>query len=178
MSSETLIRGLRETWYLLVLVLLLGGGAMYMAVRTPSSDDNVAEASQTHSSRGVITTTRSEQTIPSRTSTREQAKTTIAAYEKRYAASTDSAEKEALLEGMGNMARQRLRDFDEAARYYSLLIGRNPNKPGIENTYANLASCYEQAGNRAKAIDLYREMKHKFPAGSEPYLFAMSKLKP
>ena len=113
---------------------------------------------------------------PPRKSPEEQTREIIAAHREKVEQAPESEDAPVLLLAMGNLYRQKLLDYENAAQCYIWLIGDYPDAPNITSAYINLGVCYEQLGQQDKANRLYREMSEKFPEDTVEHQFAQQKL--
>jgi len=102
----------------------------------------------------------------------QQAQETIASYRKKLEADPNSPDTPALLNAMGNLYRQKLLDYKEAARCYERIILEFPQWEAAPAIYPLLSTCYEKNGDHQSLIWLYQEMMKRFPEDSQEYLFA------
>ena len=79
---------------------------------------------------------------------------------------------------MGNLYRQKLLDYEEAARCYSLLIHDYPDWEGVPHAYVQLATCYERLNKIQERDWLLEQMMQKLPEDSQEYLYAKTTLSP
>jgi tetratricopeptide (TPR) repeat protein len=106
----------------------------------------------------------------------QQAQETIASYRKQLEASPNSPDTPAVLNAMGNLYRQKLLDYKEAARCYERIILEFPQWEAAPAIYPLLSTCYEKTGDHQSLLWLYQEMMKRFPEDSQEYLFAKEEL--
>jgi len=178
MSGSVLKSALAEVWYLVVVLVVIALVVVYK-LATGGEAAPVGKTAGAAASRGV-----SAPDIPvaakqtPRMSEEEKARTMIAGYQKRLAEDARGKDVPALLLAMGNLYKQKLRDFKEAARNYELLINEYPEWENIVAVYPQLMSCYELLNDQESLRWLYREMMEKFPPESNEYKYAQVKLNP
>jgi tetratricopeptide (TPR) repeat protein len=98
--------------------------------------------------------------------------TIIAEHKAALAAEPAAEESAALLAALGNLHRQKKRDYATAARYYEELLQKYPDWPGANSIYHQLISCYTQLNDQTSLRLLYRKMVEVFPVESNEYEFA------
>ncbi|HUW61869.1 MAG TPA: hypothetical protein VMZ06_12790 [Candidatus Bathyarchaeia archaeon] len=178
MSGSVLKSALAEMWYLVVVLVVISLVVVYK-LATGGEAAPVGEKPGAAVSRGVsapdIPVTAMQ--IPRR-SEEEKARTTIADYQKRFAENARGKDAPAYLLAIGNLNKQKLKNFKEAARNYALLINDYPEWEGIAGVYPQLISCYELLNDQDGLRWLYREMREKFPPESNEYKYAQAKLNP
>ena len=176
MSGSVLKSALAEVWYLVIILLVISLVVVYkLAVggeAAPAEQKAGAAASQSLAAPvGAAAAVRAP-----RLSEQDKAKATIADYQKRFAEDARGKDAPAFLFAIGNLSKQKLRDFKEAARNYELLIKDYPAWEGIAAVYPQLMSCYELLNDQQGLRWLYNEMMDKFPPESNEYKYAQVKL--
>ena len=81
-------------------------------------------------------------------------------------------ESAAILSALGNLHKQKKRDYRVAAGYYELLIEKYPDWPGVNAIYHQLISCYTQLNDQQSLRLLYRKMVEVFPPDSNEFEYA------
>tara|TARA_R110001592_G_scaffold183220_3_gene426847 strand:- start:18 stop:584 length:567 start_codon:yes stop_codon:yes gene_type:complete len=81
-------------------------------------------------------------------------------------------ESAALLSALGNLHKQKKRDYKAAAGYYEQLIEKYPDWPGVNAIYHQLISCYTLLDDQISLRILYRKMVDVFPPESKEYEYA------
>jgi tetratricopeptide (TPR) repeat protein len=107
-----------------------------------------------------------------RMSEQDKAKALISEYDARLALNPDDPDAAAVLMSMGNLARQKLQNYEQAAHYYRQIITDFPDADNIEMAYIQLGTCYERMDDKPAARRLYRDMRNRFPEGSAAHEFA------
>lgn len=107
----------------------------------------------------------------------EKTQATIEDYRERIENKPDDPERPALLQAMGNLYRQKLIDYANAAWCYEQIILNYPNWAGTSMVYGDLATCYEKMDDQQNAMRIYMEMMRVLPEDSQEYLYAKDKLK-
>ncbi len=107
-----------------------------------------------------------------RQSEQDKARALISEYDAQLAINPDDPDAPVVLMSMGNIARQKLQDYEKAAHYYRQLITDYPNADNIEMAYVQLGTCYERLDDKSAARRLYRNMRNRFPEDSQAYEYA------
>ena len=178
MSGSVLKSALAEVWYLVVVLAVI---ALVVAYKLATGGEAVpvGEKAGAAASRGVAAPNAAVAAVQiPRMSEEEKARTTIADYQKRFAEDARGKDAPAYLLAIGNLNKQKLRNFKEAARNYELLINDYPKWENIVAVYPQLISCYELLNDQDGLRWLYREMMEKFPPESNEYKYAQAKLNP
>ncbi len=112
---------------------------------------------------------------PERLTPQDEARNTIEEYTRQIEAEPDNPDTPARLMAMGNLYKQKLLDFEQAAVQYRELTARFPDYPQVGLAYIELADCLEKLNDWRSAQLVYREMMEHFPPDSQEYLFAQQK---
>lgn len=167
--------GLKDTWYLLVIMAGLMGLAIYLYAN---------ESQGLPEQQGRAITQTAPLTVPPipvpdrprRISQQERARAVIEQHEQRLEANPESEDAPALLHAMGNLARHKLGQYEQAAQYYEVLLEEYPEWKAIRKVYPQLAVCYERMGDELNAQSVYKRMIKRFPEDSQEYQFARAQL--
>lgn len=167
--------GLKDTWYLLVIMVVFIALGVYLYA-------NESQGPPEH--KGPTITQTAPLTVPPipvpdqprRISQQERARAVIEQHEQRLEANPESEEAPALLHAMGNLARHKLGEYERAAQYYEVLLDEYPDWKAISKVYPQLATCYERMGDELSAQSVYRRMIKRFPEDSQEYQFARAQL--
>jgi TolA-binding protein len=176
MSGGVLRSTLAEVWYLVVVLVVI---SLVVVCKLTMGGETapVGETAGAAALRGGVTAPDSPVAAaqaPQRMSEEEKAKTAIDDYQKRFAEDMRGTDAPAYLFAMGNLNKQKLRNFKEAARNYELLINEYPDWNNIAAVYPQLMSCYDLLNDRESLRWLYREMMEKFPPDSNEYKYAQA----
>lgn len=106
----------------------------------------------------------------------EEARQTIERHRARIDSEPDAPERPALFHAMGNLYRQKLLDYGNAAWCYEQIIQNYPKWEGVSMVYGDLATCYEKMNDQEKAMRIYMEMMRVLPENTQEYLYAKDKL--
>ena len=106
----------------------------------------------------------------------DKARRTIEQHRARIESEPDAPERPALLQAMGNLYRNKLLDFANAAWCYEQIIHNYPVWAGTSMVYGDLATCYENVGDQENATRIYMEMMRVLPETTQEYLYAKDKL--
>lgn len=112
---------------------------------------------------------------PERPTPQDEARKTIARYEQELEAEPDSPDTPARLMALGNLYKQKLLDFEQAAYQYRQVTTRFPDFAQVGLAYIELSDCYERLNDWRAAQMVYREMSERFPPDSQEYLYAQQK---
>ena len=143
-------------------------------------EDNAAEASQNKPSfvpQQVEPTQDILQpkTAEPRQTPQQEAQELIRQYEAKVQNEPENSDTPATLLAIGNLYRQKLLNYKEAAFYYRQFINNYPDSPQLSLAYTQLAVCYEQQEDWRAAQLVYREMMDRFPPESPEYQYAKEK---
>lgn len=176
MSGSVLKSALAEVWYLVVVLVAISLVVVYK-LATGGEAAPVGEKAGAAVSRGLAAPDTPVAAMPAkRISEEEKTRAIIADYQKRFAEDARGKDAPAYLLAMGNLNKQKLRNFKEAARNYELLIKDYPDWENIVVVYPQLISCYELLNDQDGLRWIYREMIETFPPESEDYQYAQAKL--
>ena len=113
---------------------------------------------------------------PNRATAEGRAMSLIERHEAALANNPDDLEAPALLSAMGNVYRQRLGDYESAARAYETILLDYPNWPQIRTVFPQLQVCYKQLDDWDGVDWVYQQMMDIFPEDSEEHLYARTQL--
>ena len=111
-----------------------------------------------------------------RATDQDVARQTIAEHQARLDANPKSDDAPALLSAMGNLYRQKLLDYEQAAGCFERLISDYPQWPSVRDAYLQLVVCYDRLGDLENRSSILRRIMSDFPPQSEEYLFASREL--
>lgn len=156
-----------------VLCVLFGVVALFLSPREESTKTRMTVSPAESQLRKALNnkTAPAEATTPAR-----QAEANIAEYKKRLESDPNSSDTPAVLSAMGNLYRQKLMDYKEAARCYERIILDYPQWEGAAAIYPLLSTCYEKSGDYQGMLWIHQEMMKRFPADSQEYLYAKQQL--
>ncbi len=113
---------------------------------------------------------------PTRRTPQEEAEEQVRRYREQLAAEPLNENTPVILMAMGNLYRQRLLNYDEAARCYERIIEEFPNAIQISDAYVQLSTCYQRMDAPEKANRLHLKMIERFPEDSVEHQFAREQL--
>ena len=176
-ARDTLLRN----WYLIVALVLV---AVILGVKLSTGGDNTparedtAQATRQARSAPATAQTPPAGWQPAEQRERERALAQIREYEVKLEEEQPEEAQAAVLWGaMGNLYRQKLGDYGEAARCYEMALYNEPEPLNARKIYVQLGTCYERLRDKDKQRKLYEEMLEVFPEGSQEYEYANAKLK-
>lgn len=170
---------IRGEWHLLLVLVLVLAAVPVLAFR----GGNESQVEGITSSNPVATATpEREQRLSAvrpnevRATDQELARKTIADHQAKLDTNPKSEEAPALLSAMGNLYRQKLLDYGQAAGCFERLISDYPQWPSIRDAYLQLVVCYDRLGDMENRSRVLRRIMSDFPPESEEYLFASREL--
>ncbi len=113
---------------------------------------------------------------PERLTVQARARQLIAEHEQKFDADPKSADAPAYLSAMGNLYRQKLSDYEQAASCFERLINEYPDDPSVRDSYLQLLVCYERLGDQENRRRVLRQLMEKYPAESQEHQFAAHEL--
>jgi tetratricopeptide (TPR) repeat protein len=165
---------LRDNWYGLAALGLMGAALLYGLARSGSTPEAahpaVAVASAVEGAAETVTL------MADRPTEADKARGIIAEHQAKLDADPRSPDAPAFLDAMANLYRQRMGDYVNAAQCYERLLIDYPQWEGIQRVYAQLATCYERSGDSSNAQRVYKKMMDVFPPESQECLYAKAKL--
>jgi len=173
-NKQFLAQTLRDNWYLVVALLLCVAAVGYRLVM-PGEAEAPARPAATR------TPTTAQPLVappaPQAPVTRQaEVVTMIDDYRQRVENDPEHPDSAATLMAIGNLYRDRLMDFEQAAAYYEQVIAEYPDSEYRRDVYIQLADCYDRMGNFEMRDAVYRDMLEFFPPESEEHQFARNEL--
>jgi len=166
---------LKDTWYLLIIVVACIGLGAHLYTKEKQEPQESADLPVARIEPATVPPAIAPEQAR-RISVQDRARTVIEQHEERFEADADSEDAPALLHAMGNLARHKLGEYEEAAGYYEVILTRYPDWVGIAKVYPQLATCYERMGDGLAAQSVYKRMLKRFPGDSQEYQFARAQL--
>ncbi|MBI2433311.1 MAG: hypothetical protein HYV26_10605, partial [Candidatus Hydrogenedentes bacterium] len=114
--------------------------------------------------------------LEQRPTAEDRTRAAIDSHQAAIDADPNSPDTPALLNAMGNLYRQKLRDYQSAAEAYQRIIIDYPTWDGAYGVYPQLEVCYEQLLDHEGLIWLYETMMKRFPAEAQEYKYAQQQL--
>ncbi len=165
----------RTNWHLLLVFVLVLAAIPVVAMRQSSEKASPQEMQAAATGRASVAALQIKPRDPRETS-RDVARKTIASHQQRLAADPQSADAPALLCAMGNLYRQRLSDYEQAANCFERMVRDYPDAPNVREAYLQLVICYERLGDTENRTRILRKMLSDFPSDSEEHLYASREL--
>ncbi len=175
MSRELLTDALRRNWILAVVIAVCfaiplvrmgrsGDTANTPAIEPTTATDLVPDAPPA--------------TAPplSAERRREEALAQIQAHRQAVDRDPESDDAAVHLQAMGNLYRQKLVDYEQAAQCYEELLTYHPDAEYKRVTYVQLLTCYDRLGDITNRDRICRRIMDEFPEDSQEYEFAESVL--
>jgi tetratricopeptide (TPR) repeat protein len=176
-NGPFLKQALRDNKYLLIALVVIVISIPLFALR--SGPDAQAELRPSDSAAGSAATELDSLEFPvspARTTVEARARQTISEYQQRFAADPSSEEAPALLGAMGNLYRQKLSDYEQAAGCFEQLINEYPDDPGVRDAHLQLLICYERLGDQENRSRVLRRLMNVYPPGSSEHDYAAEQL--
>jgi tetratricopeptide (TPR) repeat protein len=163
----------RQNWPLLVAIGLLLGGAMFGYMRS-NDRDKTADAAGLLSQQqaAIVNGGGTALQRPQRKTPQELAKEQIAEHEATIEADPDHKDTPAYLMAIGNLYKQKLLDYEQAAQCYERILMEFPDWDNVRVVYMQLATCYERLEDKEKVKGVYEQMLDVFPSDSQEYAIA------
>jgi len=167
---------LRDAWYLVLAVAVLFGLAAYKHATEEHAPEQTASAAVRSTRPDIQQTSRQPRPAARRLTEQDKAQAIIADYQQRLDEEPRGEDAPVLLHAMGNLARQKLGDYAQAAQCYEVILTEFPEWEGIRKVYPQLATCYERLGQTSEEHKVYRRMMKALPEDSQEYAFAKQQL--
>ena len=176
MNRELIWTAVRQNWYLVVIVLVCFGIPILRLMQLPSgaASPQVGQTANRAELLGVDAAANDPPLTPERA--RSEAIETIEAHRQAVAADPQAEDAPARLQAMGNLYRQKLVDYAQAAQCYEQLLVDYPDAPNKRTAYLQLVTCYDRLGDSTNRDRICRRMMEEFPQDSQEYEFAESVL--
>lgn len=176
---STLERICRQYWFIVIpaVGLLIG-----LTLKTCSlSAERRASQEQTASQGDIGLVRASEESLrtpdrPQRRTPKEEAEAQVQQYHVQLRDEPVNENTPAILMAMGNLYRQRLLNYEEAARCYERVIEEFPGAMQISDAYVQLSTCYQRMNALEKANRLHLQMLERFPEDAIEHQFARDQL--
>jgi TolA-binding protein len=172
MNAAFWTNALKNNWYLVVAFAVCVGAFTFKVIvateeaEDPSPPPRPLTAESMGSGDGLKALQRSQ------ASSRERALETIRKHQERYDANPQADEAPGLLLAAGNLYRQKLGSFEEAAERYEIVANDFAGRPEARTALIQLSTCYERLDDRENARRIYRMMMDEFPEDSQEYQYA------
>ncbi|GMV93343.1 MAG: hypothetical protein AMXMBFR82_31210 [Candidatus Hydrogenedentota bacterium] len=168
---------LRKNWHLLAVFVAVVAAIPVVALREKAQQQNAAQAaSQTIDATAALGAKSRIEPVAPRDTPRDAALKIIESHRQRFEANPQSDEAPALLSAMGNLYRQRLTDYGQAASCFERLLTEYPEAANTRDAYLQLVICYDRLGDVENRRRVLRRMMDVYPPESEEHLFAVREL--
>lgn len=168
---------LRKNWHLIAVFVAVVAAIPVVALREKAQQQNAAQAaSQTIDGTTAVDARPRIEPVAPRETSRDAALKTIESHRQRLEANPQSDEAPALLSAMGNLYRQRLSDYGQAASCFERLLTEYPESTNTRDAYLQLVICYDRLGDVENRRRILRQMMDVYPPESEEHLFAAREL--
>lgn len=180
MNVEFLKSFARESWYLLVVVAVALVAAIY-GIATQGSEEVLEPVATVKELPRGLTQDEAQELVkpppkPPKPTPKEQTDAVISGHQDTIEAAPESKDAPAYLNAMGNLAMNRLGEYERAAGYFEELLTKYRSFPLTNGVYSKLAKCYTKMGNEALTEDVWRRMMNRYPKGTPEYDFARQQL--
>lgn len=179
MNHSFLKQTVRDNWYLFTafVVILVAIPLFAMRNNAGGESDDVSNLARAHvnSSGSALGGVNAAAATPKEIA-QARARQTIAEHRERFEADPKSAEAPSLLSAMGNLYRQKLGDYQQAASCFEQLLRDYPNDSSARDAYLQLVVCYERLGDQENRSRVLRLMMDRYPSDSSEYGYAAQEL--
>lgn len=177
MSTE-LTSALLKHWYLGAITV----GCLVAAVVMGGKSEPVSELPNTHLAMTNAAYDGSKQsTRPAmfaKQSTKEdELKTAIADYKHKIYEEQRTEDSDYDMMRVANIYYSNFREYEEASKFYEMLLIEYPDFEMKSVVYQNLSACYHHLNQRELERDVYRRMLRDFPEGTKENEYAVHQLK-
>jgi len=173
-NKQFLAQTLRDNWYLFLALLIFVAAIGFRIVMPGDSELAEDQAAQRPPTAGQPLVLPPE---PAPAVNREApVRTMIDDYRQRVESDPEHPDSAATLMAIGNLYRDRLMDYGQAAAYYEQTLNDYPDTEFRRDIYIQLADCYDRLGDFELRDAVYRDMLDFFPEDSEEHLFARAQL--
>ena len=179
-NTKTFLRNLlQETWYLLVLMVVLLGVGIVSYIRTtqaPSPKPSVMVTPQPPQPERVATKDQSPVDTMRVATPEEETRNMMAENQQKYDTDPRSPDAPAYLCANGNLLLTRLKDYSGAIDFYERVLTNYPEYRGMLSVYLGLEESYKKLNKPAKLQWLYKQMMEKCDPVSAEHQYAKGKL--
>lgn len=183
MNTEFLKSFVKDSWYLFVVLAVALAAAIYGSVvqgstPAPPAPDSVSSADQLPPGLSREEAMRVLNTRPERPflTKRERVEKVIGEHLEKVEEEPESEDTPAYLNAAGNLAMNKLGEYEQAAEYFETLLRKYPHWEFIRGVYPSLAMCYNRLEDKQHENDVWRRMMNRYPEGTNEYLVAKWKL--
>jgi len=175
MSRELFIDALRRNWVLAILIAACFAIPLLRMGRSPEQDvEPIAEPAAVADVEPIAA--QSDAPPLSAARRREEAIARIEAHRQAVDRAPESEDAAVHLHAMGNLYRQKLVDYEQAAQCYEELLTYHPDSEYKRATYVQLLTCYDRLGDTSSRDRICRRIMDEFPEDSQEFEFAESVL--
>ena len=175
MSRDLIIDALRRNWILAAVIVVCFAVPLVRLGRSPDQDDapRADSATATDAEPAAVESAAPPLSAERR---REEALAQIEAHRQAVDRDPESEDAAVRLHAMGNLYRQKLVDYEQAAQCYEQLLAYHPDSAYKRATYVQLLTCYDRLGDSTNRDRISRRIMDEFPEDSQEYEFAESVL--
>ncbi len=175
MSRELLIDALRRNWILAILIAACFAIPLLRMGRSPEQDVEPIAEPAAATDRDPVADSLAAPPLTAERS-RQEARARIEAHRQAVDRDPESEDAAVHLHAMGNLYRQKLVDYGQAAQCYEELLTYHPDSEYKRATYVQLLTCYDRLGDTSSRDRICRRIMDEFPEDSQEFEFAESVL--
>ncbi len=166
---------LRENGYLALLLVAAIGAALWGYTRSNGAEADGKEALP--AARGAVTAEAGASEADGAAGLGRPSPESLIAEHRRYIERNPEADDApARLGAMGNLYRQKLGDYRNAAQCYELLLHDYPDAAAARNAYIQLLTCYERLGDRENLRRICETLLKLYPPEAQEHQYALQVL--
>ena len=172
MSDSAGSRFLKENWWLLIALVVLIAGAIVFALRGEAPEEQQVTEDAPRPAAEVT----NAQVDIARDKPAQEAKRLIDEYDEQVEAEPDHEDTPARIQAAANLYMTKLKDFEQAAFKYQVLLDEYPEYEGNRTVYPNLEYCFREMEDNAGLTYLFELMIEREPPNSNEVEYAKVQL--